>query len=210
MADKLGLYNGALRECGQRKLASLTEDTPPRYYLDDVWDGGGVDHCLQQGLWNFAIRTVRFDYEAAIEPEFGYSHAFAKPADFLRLVQISSNGEFNPPLNQYEDERGYWWANYDQLFVRYVSNDEIYGGDLALWTPAFSKFAELYFASEIALRLTSASVNIEKLEKRLKDARTEARSLDAQEEPTRFPPTGAWTQSRFGGRGSWRRDKRGY
>jgi hypothetical protein len=146
MTDRLGLYNEALRECGQRKLGSLAEDTPARYYLDDVWDGGGIDHCLQQGLWNFAIRTVRFEYEAAIEPEFGYAHAFAKPADFLRLVQIGSTGSFAPPLNAYEDERGFWWANCHQLFVRYVSNDEIYGGDLSLWTPAFNKFVALHFA----------------------------------------------------------------
>lgn len=210
MTDRLGLYNEALRECGQRKLASLSEDTPARYYLDDVWDGGGIDHCLQQGLWNFAIRTVRLEYEPAIEPEFGFQHAFAKPADFLRLVQIGSEGSFAPPLNAYEDERGFWWADCQQLFVRYVSNDEIYGSDLSLWTPAFGKFVALHFAFEIAPRLTSGKGDIDRLERRLRRARTEARSYDAQEEPTRFAPEGQWLRSRGGSSGSWRRDKRGY
>jgi hypothetical protein len=207
MTDRLGLYNEALRECGQRKLGSLAEDTPARYYLDDVWDGGGIDHCLQQGLWNFAIRTVRFEYEAAIEPEFGYAHAFAKPADFLRLVQIGSTGSFAPPLNAYEDERGFWWANCHQLFVRYVSNDEIYGGDLSLWTPAFNKFVALHFAFEIAPRLTSGKTDIDRLERRLRRARTEARSYDAQEEPTRFSPQSNWSRARGGRSGS---SDRGY
>ena len=210
MTDRLGLYNEALRECGQRKLASLAEDVPARHYLDDVWDGGGIDHCLQQGLWNFAIRTVRFDHEPALEPEFGYRHGFAKPADFLRLVQIGSEGSFSPPLNAYEDERGFWWADCQQIFVRYVSNDEIYGSDLSLWTPAFSKFVALHFAFEIAPRLTAAKTDIERLERRLRRARTEARSFDAQEEPTRFAPEGDWLRSRGGASGSWRRDKRGY
>lgn len=210
MTDRLGLYNEALRECGQRKLASLAEDVPARHYLDDVWDGGGIDHCLQQGLWNFAIRTVRFEYEPAIEPEFGFQHAFAKPADFLRLVQIGSEGSFSPPLNAYEDERGFWWADCQQLFVRYVSNDEIYGSDLSLWTPAFAKFVALHFAFEIAPRLTAANTDIDRLERRLRRARTEARSYDAQEEPTRFAPEGQWLRSRGGASGSWRRDKRGY
>lgn len=199
MTDKLSLYNEALRECGQRKLAALSEDAPARHYLDDVWDGGGVDHCLQQGLWNFAIRTVKFDYESAVEPEFGYAHAFAKPADFLRLVQISANGSFDPPLNAYEDERGFWWANGQHLFVRYVSNDEIYGADLSLWTPAFAKFVALHFAFEIAPRLTSGKTDIDRLERRLRRARTEARSYDAQEEPARFAPQGRWVGARMAG-----------
>lgn len=209
MSDRLGIYNEALRECGQRKLASLAEDTPPRHYLDDVWDGGGVDHCLQQGLWNFAIRTVKFDFEPAIEPGFGYAHAFAKPADFLRLVQISANGSFSPPLNAYEDERGFWWCNEQELFVRYVSNDELYGGDLSLWTRAFAKFVALHFAFEIAPRLTAVRTDLDRLERRLRRARTEARSIDAQEEPTRFAPEGGWSGARRGG-GNARRNQRGY
>ncbi|MGE0151779.1 MAG: hypothetical protein AB7R90_04125 [Reyranellaceae bacterium] len=199
MTDRLSLYNEALRQCGQRKLATLSDETPARHYLDDVWDGGGVDHCLQQGLWNFAIRTVRFDFEPAIAPEFGYAHAFTKPADFLRLVQIGGNGDFSPPLNAYEDERGFWWADVDQLFVRYVSNDALYGQDMSLWTPAFAKFAALHFAFEIAPRLTSSGSDLERLERRLRRARTEARSYDAQEEPTRFAPAGNWTRARRGG-----------
>jgi hypothetical protein len=198
MTDRLGLYNEALRECGQRKLATLSEDTPARHYLDDVWDGGGIDHCLQQGLWNFAIRTVKFDHEPALEPEFGYAHGFAKPADFLRLVQISASGSFSPPLNAYEDERGLWWANERELYVRYVSNDEIYGNDLSLWTPAFAKFVALHFALGIGPRLMAGKIEIERLERRLKRARTEARSWDAQEEPARFAPAGGWTRARRG------------
>lgn len=199
MTDRLSLYNEALRQCGQRKLAALTDDTPARHYLDEVWDGAAVDHCLQQGLWNFAIRTVRFDAEAGIAPEFGYAHAFAKPADFLRLVQIAGTGDFSPPLNAYEDERGFWWADVGQLFVRYVSNDAQYGMDLALWTPAFAKFVALHFAFDIAPRLTSSGADMDRLERRLRRARTEARSYDALEEPTRFAPAGNWTAARRGG-----------
>lgn len=210
MADKLGLYNDALRECEQRALASLTENTPARHYLDGVWDGGAVVHCLEQGLWNFAIRTVKFDFEPSIEPEFGYRCAFTKPADFLRLVQISSNGRFDPPLNAYEDERGFWWADGPELYVRYVSSDDLYGGDLSLWSQAFAKFVALYMANEIAPRFAMSEAKRERLERRLRRIRTEARSLDAQEEPTRFAPVGSWAQSRYGARGSWRRDKRGY
>jgi hypothetical protein len=202
MAEQLSLFNEALRECGQRRLSSLSEDTPARHYLDEVWDGGAIDHCLQQGLWNFAIRTVQFDYDPGIEPEFGYAHAFAKPADFMRLVQIGSNGYFAPPLNAYEDERGYWWANVDRLFVRYVSNGAEYGRDLSLWTPAFAKFLALHFAFEIAPRLSSGKSDIDRLERRLRRARTEARSYDALEEPTRFAPPGNWAAARRGGTSS--------
>ena len=47
--SRLQLYNAALRECGERKLASLSDDYGPRYMLDDVWSDGFVRDVLGQG-----------------------------------------------------------------------------------------------------------------------------------------------------------------
>ena len=48
MADKLGVYNGILRELGESRLASLTEDRKPRHEIDNVYDSL-LEHCLEEG-----------------------------------------------------------------------------------------------------------------------------------------------------------------
>jgi hypothetical protein len=64
--SRLSIYNGALRECQERKLASLSEDREPRRVLDDVWnDGDGLlRFVLRQKQWRFARRTVEIASEA--------------------------------------------------------------------------------------------------------------------------------------------------
>jgi hypothetical protein len=195
MTTRLGLYNGALRLCGERKLASLTENREPRRLLDDIWDDGLIDYCLEQGLWNFAMRTVKIDYSPSVEPPFGYIRAFDKPSDFIRLAGIASDEYFSHPLTRYEDEAGFWFADLDVLYLRYVSNDDAYGNDLSLWPQTFTKWVEAYMASELAPRLNN-DVDSDKLNKTAKQRLTDARSKDAMNEPARFPPAGAWVGSR--------------
>src|SRR3546814_10721056 len=86
-ATQLSLYNGALRLCGEAKLANLTEDREPRYVLDDVWDDGALRHCLQQGLWNFAMRTVEAEYSPSVEPSFGFRRAFDRSEEHTSELQ---------------------------------------------------------------------------------------------------------------------------
>jgi len=78
MATKLGLFNGALLMLGERSLATLTENREPRRLLDIVWDGGGVRTCLEAGIWNFAVRAARIEYDPSAEPGFGLDRAFTK------------------------------------------------------------------------------------------------------------------------------------
>lgn len=81
MTTQLDIYNGALLHCGERFLASLTEQREPRRLLDRVWSSNGVKTCLEQGQWNFAMRTIQIDYDPSIAPSFGYARAFQKPND---------------------------------------------------------------------------------------------------------------------------------
>src|SRR3546814_6155120 len=112
-ATQLSLYNGALRLCGEAKLANLTEDREPRYVLDDVWDDGALRHCLQQGLWNFAMRTVEAEYSPSVEPSFGFRRAFDKPTDWVRTAAMASDEYFRCPLTSLgaRDGGGFWFRS---------------------------------------------------------------------------------------------------
>lgn len=202
MADKLSLYNGALRIVKERKLASLTENREPRRLLDDAWgDGsttGAVKYCLEMGQWTFATRTVQADYSPSVEPDFGYRYAFDQPDDMVRPAGLYSDPYCQVPLLQYSDERRYWFADLPTIFASYVSNGPDYGADLSLWPESFGKLVEAYLAKEIVGNLTQGDTKVQLAEKWWEKAKLEARSLDAMNKPTRFMPQGSWTRSRHG------------
>lgn len=201
MASKLSLYNGALRLLGERKLASLTENREPRRVLDDAWDSDALRYCLEQGLWNFATRTVELTYSPSVDPDFGYQYAFDKPTDFVRLVGISLDEYFASPFNSWTDEAGFWFCDNDTIYVRYVSDDASYGADYSLWPETFAKYVEGFLAMEVAPRILQNAAKEDKIDKMLRKLLTDARSKDAMNEPTKFLPPGSWSRSRAGKRG---------
>lgn len=197
-ADKLSLYNGALHIIGDRKLASLSENRESRRVLDDIWDRGAVRFCLEQGFWNFAMRTVAIEYSPSVEPPFGYRYAFDKPVDWIRTAALCQDAYFNVPLTAYSDEAGFWFADLSPIFVQYVSDDLAYGGDFSLWTESFRRYVEQYLASRGCERLSQNASKQEKIDGDMKRILGNARSKDAMNSGARFMPRGTWTRSRFG------------
>ena len=202
MTTRLSLYGGALRLLGQRKLASLTENTPARHYLDDAWNGGALDYCLESGQWKFAMRSVMLTYSPSVAPDFGYTYAFDKPTDHLRLGGVfgSPGMTADDALLEYREEAGFWFANLDTIYVRYVSNDAAFGADMSLWPASFTKFVEAHLASEIAMSLTNDEGKLgNMLTMRDKRFLPEALSRDAMQDPPKFAPMSGWTRARMGG-----------
>lgn len=196
MTTQLDLYNGALLLCGERFLASLTEEREPRRLLDQVWSSNGVKACLEKGQWFFAMRTVQIDYETSIEPDFGYNRAFQKPEDWVLTSSLCSDEFFRSPLTRYTDEAGYWYSDLDTLFVRYVSQDVTYGLDMNKWPESFREYVEAYFASRIILKLSATDEVEKKIKDALKERLVTAKSRAAMADPTSFPAQGSWTRAR--------------
>lgn len=195
---QLQIYNDALKLCEERKLSSLTEARKPRYLLDDVWTGGGVNAALEESDWDFARRTTQVVYDPSIQPDFGYVHAFKHPPDWLRTSAIASDPYFQAALTQYADEAGYWWADMATLYVKYVSNDVNYGGNFALWPESFKQFCAVHFAQKIVGSLThdrQIKADVQKEYERLKAG---ARGKDAMNEPPGFFSRGQLSRARQG------------
>lgn len=195
--SKLSLYNGALRLLGERRLSSLTEDRPARHYLDAAFDDGLIDYLLEQGQWNFATRSVELTNDSSITPEFGYQYGFAKPTDYVRLAALCLDEYFKSPLNEYSDEQGYWFCDYDTLYIKYISNDVDYGLDLSLWPQTFVRYAQAELADRVKEEITGNDGKYERIKKALKDARVDARSKDVMNRPVRFQPAGTFVKARM-------------
>jgi hypothetical protein len=200
MTTRLKLYNNALKICGERSLATLTENREPRRLLDEIWDDGGVKTCLEGGQWKFAMRAIRIDYDPSITPDFGYNRAFQKPTDWCCTSSVSIDEYFKTPYLNYTDEAGYWYSDVDFLYIKYVSDDPAWGGDLSTWTERFSNYVASYFANQIVFKLTSDKERIQLVKMELKETEREAKNHDAMAEPVKFPPEGGWNGARRGGR----------
>jgi len=204
--SQLTLYNGALYLLEQGEIASLDEDREPRHVLDHFFeDKDARTDCLEMGNWNYATRTSKLEFNPSIEPDFGLQRAFTKPTDWVRTVELSSDEYFWDPMtdNQYKDEQGFFFADIDAIYLRYVSNDSSYGFDYSLWPKSFEDLVEAYLAWKGAPRINSKLTD--DMKTAFEDARTNARSKDALQEGVKFPPETGWQASRRRSRGS-RRD----
>lgn len=208
-ATRLSLYNDALLLAGERSLASLTEANEPRRLLDQIWANQGVDACLEEGQWEFAMRTVMINYDPGITPSFGYNRAFGKPTDWVLTSALCSDEFFRVPLLQYSDEASYWYASIDTLYVRFVSNGTTYGADMSLWPPSFKDFVAAHFASQLVLKTSNDEsrlrmfVNPENPEHSIRGrALLKAKSRCAMASATQFPAQGGWSRARTRGFGT--------
>ncbi len=198
MTDKLSLYNGAAIALGDRKIISLTENRETRRALDGVWDRGGVKTCLQMGLFNFATRSLQYDYSPSVEPPFGFKRAFNKPDDWVRTVGVCEDEFYKVPLLQYQDEAAFWFADLDTIYVRFVSSLEDFGLNFSKWPPNFTRFVELWFALQIVKRTTNSQSDKDALKKDAQQALLLSKNTDAMDEATAFLPPGTWSTSRRG------------
>jgi len=197
MTTQLILYNAALSHLGQRRIAAVTDRIDSRRAIDDVYSTT-LAYCMEQGFWNFAMRARLLDSSSSVTPDFGYTYAFLKPTDFVRLLSLCGDEAMNVPLLQFVDEAGYWYANIDPLYAKYVSNDASYGYDLTLWPESFANYVALRLAVRVCERITG-KYPPDRLLLEEKRALASARSKDAMNEPPGFPPSGTWVNSRTGG-----------
>ena len=195
---QLGLYNSALRRLGELSLSALTDNVPQRHHLDTIWTEDPVLLMLEKYGWSFARKTVEWNYNAAYDPAFGYQYVFDQPSDYVRLVEISTDGYFSDPFRNYRVENGFWFCDFQTLYVVYVSKDTGYGYDYTKWTKLFESMVATYMAQKLSLALNKSQSDKDSLAKEMRMYETQAKSLDAMESPTRRPPQGTWTRSRTG------------
>jgi len=193
---KLLIYNAALTICGEREIADLTESREPRRLLDTVYDNGGIDACLEMAQWHFAMRAIRVDYDTDISPDYGYRRGFSKPSDWVITSALCSDEYFKVPLTRYVDEADYWYTDIDEIYVRYVSNDDTYGNDYTLWPATFTDYVAAHFASKIIMKLTADEKKRDSVIKWEETQFKKAKSRSAMVGPQQFPAPGSWVSSR--------------
>ena len=148
--DKLGIYNNALTNLGQRKLSLITEERESRRILDEVYDFGAVEYCLELVKPVFARKTIG-SLSAATSSGHGFTSVHSLPSDFLCIVGVYSDPKLDQEVTRYIEEDRTISCDYSQIYIRYVTTDnkEVYGD----WSPTFFKVVSAYLAQEASIRL---------------------------------------------------------
>jgi len=149
MATKLGLYNDALLLLGQRRLASLTEDRPNRYDLDEIFEES-VNHCLELVRPRYATKTKRLVGVTPTE-DTGYSKQIALPSGIVTIAGVYKDGRFEQPVTRYAHEGNLLFLDYDEVYVRYIA--DYYTVSVGDAGPSFARVVSAYLARELASKI---------------------------------------------------------
>lgn len=197
MATKLSLYNEALRAIGELRLSSLTEDIEARYVLDDAWEDA-VEFVFTEGYWNFATMTEVITADTGQTPIPGFSFVFAKPTHWLRTITISPNSLFDIEAT-YRDENDRFYANFDTLYIRYISSEKSADNHISSWPPSFARVVSACLAKECGARISGSESKAEGLDEEYTKALATAKNKDALDQSKMILRPGNWLRAMRGG-----------
>lgn len=179
------IVNIALTKIGEPPITALTNNRPAALVANTLY-GPTRDAVLRAHPWNCAIWRATLAETTA--PLFGFTNAFALPADFLRVVRV--NREMRPA---YKIEGQTLLTDAETVELSYVRR---IGEPLMESLLVMALATRL--AAEMAEPITGSDSKTQRLFQEYETKLAEARSVDAQEEPPEELVADQWIEARFG------------
>ena len=148
------------------------------------------DDMLRSHPWNCAIKRAVLAPDA-VAPAFGYTHSFELPADFMRVLEVGTNGS----QIDYLVEGRTIQADTTVLELRYVFRNEVEN----TWDAHLVKLVTLAMAATLAYPVTQSSALQQSFEQKLEMTLKRARAVDGQEDPPQTLGDERLLRARFGG-----------
>lgn len=174
MASRTEIANLALGHFGQSRITDIGQDSPSAEAIRDCWNIAR-DSVLRAHHWNFATAEAVLS-ELADAPLVGWTHQFALPADFRRL--ISYNGVLAGTRDtDFSVRGGKLVSNSATAEIEYVKNVP----ECEAWDPDFVMAFSFALAELVAPRLSLDGGMSARLAQRKMDAGLTAMVSDATE-----------------------------
>ncbi|MEO0449099.1 MAG: hypothetical protein AAFZ74_02130 [Pseudomonadota bacterium] len=194
----LPIYNDALQLLGLKKMTTITDERADRVELDTALDSRLVEDLLSDYPWNFARITVRIDRDTALETDFGYTHAFRKPEDMLRLDGVFQDEYCRVPLKNYADEEAAIFSHVYPIYLKYVPDKFL--DQPSAWPSHFARYVASQMATQAEPAIPQvAPANRQALYMKHDERRDTARSRDFSQSPPQRINTGSWARARMTG-----------
>lgn len=176
------ICNFALSLISQEPIVSITSPTSANEKRCAKWYDQARQFVLSKHPWNFAQKRAMLPEETA--PAFGYSHSFALPSDYVRLVQRGlTKADSVTVYNDYAIEGASLLLNYSGTgsFPIIYTFDESRVGRFPPW---FVNLIAHQLAIYISNEINRTQTEINQLFQLFEMALEEAKQLDGQEVPT--------------------------
>jgi hypothetical protein len=175
MTTAVSICSNALMMLGKSPIASLTEENDRARYCANLYPLLR-DSLLRKHFWNCAIKRVLLS-PLAEAPAYGYTTQFQLPGDFLRLYEV---GKTTAPITDFQLENRMILANVPALPLRYVWRNDNEDN----WDAGLIQAATHGLAAVLAYPLTQSTSLRDSMAITAKDVLREAKSIDAQENPS--------------------------
>lgn len=169
--------NMALNILEEAPLKSLDEDTKAARLLNVHYETTRESELKKQA-WSFAIFRAELDPEQDAPIGTYYRYGYAMPADALRVLPLTENGEADGNRIPWKLEGGLiLTTHYGPRLIRYIGNLT----DPADWDSLFVEAIAARLAMKIAMPLTHKASILQGAKNAYEEAIADARRMNAIE-----------------------------
>ena len=186
MASRTSISNRALSKLGQPRVANIeTTDTKAARTINEMYDSVR-DAVLAAYPWNFAVTRTNLAPDAD-EPDWGWDYAYTMPSDFLSLVRIDTDPEYEFENGKILTDEG------TVLYIRYIKKVTDEGNFPALFAETFAS----RLAFESCEQITQSNTKKVTLGSEFEAGLKQAYQVDAKENPTDDIEDDDWVTARL-------------
>ena len=191
MASEVDICNLALQRLGAKSISSLTDDSTNARECNRVYEHAR-DSELRAHPWSFARKRASLA-ASSTAPAFEYANAFPLPADYLRI--LPNNGRLGQPnQDDLQIENGSILSNDSApLPITYIARIT----DPEAFDQLFTDLLVARIARDLAEKITQSNSKIEIAAALYRDAKAEARKINAFERPPQEAPVDPWISARY-------------
>ena len=189
--SQVRVANLALQKLGAAEIVSMDEDTRERRAISRCYTMLR-DRELRAHNWNFSIRR-KVLAPSSVAPLFEFAKAFPLPSDCLRPLPPSRDVDWT--IEYHEGSKHILTNEGTVIYLRYVSRIT----DETLFDPLFADMLACKIAWHCCEEITQSNQKKADIEKEYKDAKAEAKRMNAFEQATPQEPEPPWLTARYAG-----------
>lgn len=174
---RLAVQNMALDALRQAPL-SVADDplSPEGRYMARNYDVTR-DMVLRSHTWNFAVKRAQLSADVD-KPSFGWEYQYTCPADYIRILPLTYEGEIDGhPIDYVVEADKILTDKEAPLYLRYIYRVTEEGR----FDPLFAQVLALTLAKGLAPSLTGKETTIQRISADLSNVLAQARLSDALE-----------------------------